>query len=88
MAEGLPDYVLDANAVLKDTNVTWRHGQPPDYSKTRVVWSESELSNLLSISQYHPQKNYRNLGLAGLTSTRSTKQPKKPTTPRALSPIS
>ena len=42
MADGLPDYVLDHNAVLKDTNVAWRHGQPPDYSKTRAVWAESK----------------------------------------------
>jgi hypothetical protein len=39
---GLPDYVLDADAVLKDTNVNWRHGRAPDYSKTRKVWSESK----------------------------------------------
>jgi hypothetical protein len=40
-APGLPDYVLDADAVLKDTNVNWRHGRAPDYSKTRKIWSES-----------------------------------------------
>lgn len=39
--DGLPDYVLDANAVTKDEGVKWRHGQPPDYTKTRLVWSES-----------------------------------------------
>ncbi|KAJ5261144.1 hypothetical protein N7478_011739 [Penicillium angulare] len=30
----LPDYVLDPNAVLKDENSSWRHGAPPDYTKT------------------------------------------------------
>jgi hypothetical protein len=40
-APGLPDYVLDADAVLKDTDVNWRHGRAPDYSKTRKIWSES-----------------------------------------------
>lgn len=43
-APGLPDYVLDADAVLKDTNVAWRHGRAPDYSKTRKIWSESKQS--------------------------------------------
>jgi len=39
---GLPDYVLDEDAVLKDTDVNWRHGRAPDYSKTRKVWAESK----------------------------------------------
>ncbi|KAK0645803.1 hypothetical protein B0T16DRAFT_146940 [Cercophora newfieldiana] len=42
---GLPDYVLDANAVTKDEGVNWRHGQPPDYTKTRLVWSETKKAN-------------------------------------------
>lgn len=33
----LPDYVLDANAVMKD-EAKWRHGKAPDYTKTRQVW--------------------------------------------------
>ncbi|KAK8011329.1 hypothetical protein PG990_010294 [Apiospora arundinis] len=41
MAE-LPDYMTDPNAVLKDTNAEWRHGQPPDYSKTRRVFEQSK----------------------------------------------
>jgi hypothetical protein len=47
-APGLPDYVLDEDAVLKDTNVNWRHGRAPDYSKTRKIFSESK--NTLSTS--------------------------------------
>lgn len=40
MAPGLPDYVLDPNAVLKDT-AAWRYGRAPDYSNTRRVFEES-----------------------------------------------
>lgn len=39
----LPDYVLDADAVLKDANVSWRHGRAPDYTRTRQIWADSEL---------------------------------------------
>ncbi|KAK4123114.1 hypothetical protein N657DRAFT_634316 [Parathielavia appendiculata] len=42
---GLPDYVLDADAVLKDIDVNWRHGRAPDYSKTRKIWSETKRSS-------------------------------------------
>jgi len=41
-APGLPDYVLDPNAVLKDNEAKWRYGRAPDYSKTRQVYSESK----------------------------------------------
>lgn len=41
-APALPDYVLDEDAVLKDTNVNWRHGRAPDYSKTRKIFAESK----------------------------------------------
>lgn len=37
----LPDYLTDPDAVLKDTEVNWRYGRAPDYSKTRTVFSES-----------------------------------------------
>lgn len=37
----LPDYVLDANAVMKD-EANWRHGRAPDYTKTRQVWADSK----------------------------------------------
>ncbi len=37
----LPDYVTDANAVMKDDTAKWRHGKAPDYTKTRQVWAES-----------------------------------------------
>lgn len=36
----LPDYLLDPNAVLKDT-ANWRYGKAPDYSNTRKVFNES-----------------------------------------------
>lgn len=38
----LPDYLTDPNAVLGDTEANWRYGTPPDYSKTRKVYEESE----------------------------------------------
>ncbi|GLA02281.1 hypothetical protein AnigIFM60653_001684 [Aspergillus niger] len=41
-AAGLPDYVLDPNAVLNDTDAAWRHGGPPDYSKTRAYYEETK----------------------------------------------
>jgi hypothetical protein len=40
-ADALPDYVLDPNAVLNDKDAAWRHGGPPDYSKTREFYEES-----------------------------------------------
>jgi hypothetical protein len=40
-APGLPDYLLDPNAVLKDSSVNWRYGRAPDYSNTRKVYNES-----------------------------------------------
>ncbi|KAL1304713.1 hypothetical protein AAFC00_003661 [Neodothiora populina] len=42
---GLPDYLANPNAVLGDTEAQWRYGRPPDYSKTRAVWSQSKKSN-------------------------------------------
>ncbi|KAK1146786.1 hypothetical protein N8T08_002547 [Aspergillus melleus] len=41
MTEGLPDYVLDPNAVLKDTDAAWRYGRVPDYSKTRAFYEQT-----------------------------------------------
>ena len=40
-APPVPDYMLDPDAIVKD-DVTWRYGQPPDYSKTRRIYRESE----------------------------------------------
>jgi hypothetical protein len=40
-APALPDYVLDANAVLNDKDAAWRYGQPPNYSKTREYYEQS-----------------------------------------------
>ncbi|KAK6078837.1 pathogen-related protein [Seiridium cupressi] len=42
MATGLPDYVLDDNAVMKDDNAKWRYGKAPDYTKTRQIWRDSK----------------------------------------------
>ncbi|KAK4448847.1 hypothetical protein QBC34DRAFT_100336 [Podospora aff. communis PSN243] len=42
---GLPDYVLDHNAVTKDEGVNWRHGRAPDYTNTRKVWAETKKAN-------------------------------------------
>lgn len=41
-APASPDYVTNPDAVLSDRGVEWRYGKPPDYSKTRVFWEESE----------------------------------------------
>ncbi|PYH98133.1 hypothetical protein BO71DRAFT_316986 [Aspergillus ellipticus CBS 707.79] len=41
-AAALPDYVLDPNAVLGDKEAAWRHGAPPDYSKTRSFYAETK----------------------------------------------
>ncbi|KAH1493697.1 hypothetical protein KXX16_005766 [Aspergillus fumigatus] len=41
-ADALPDYVLDPNAVLNDKAAAWRHGAPPDYSKTRAFYEETK----------------------------------------------
>ena len=38
---GLPDYLCDPNAVLKDHDAKWRYGRAPDYSNTRKVYEES-----------------------------------------------
>lgn len=46
----LPDYVLDADAVLKDESVSWRHGRAPDYSKTRTFWSNCKHLILILLS--------------------------------------
>ncbi|CAG8981164.1 hypothetical protein HYALB_00005879 [Hymenoscyphus albidus] len=43
----LPDYVLDPNAVLKDT-ANWRYGQPPDYTNTRRVFAQSKTQTHIS----------------------------------------
>ena len=40
-AQALPDYVRDADAVLKDTEAAWRHGRVPNYSKTREFYEQS-----------------------------------------------
>lgn len=39
--QGLPDYVLDPNAVLGDTNAAWRYGRPPSYKKTREYYEQT-----------------------------------------------
>ncbi|KAI0439653.1 hypothetical protein F4803DRAFT_530375 [Xylaria telfairii] len=38
----LPDYMTDANAVLKDADAKWRYNRPPDYNKTRKYYSETK----------------------------------------------
>ncbi|KAL2816647.1 hypothetical protein BDW59DRAFT_136676 [Aspergillus cavernicola] len=40
--EGLPDYVLDPNAVLGDTDAAWRYGRPPSYTKTREYYEKTK----------------------------------------------
>lgn len=43
-APAVPDYLASPNAVFDDKDAQWRYGHPPDYSKTRAVWEQSELS--------------------------------------------
>jgi hypothetical protein len=38
----LPDYVLDANATLKDESASWRYGRATHYSNTRSVYEKSK----------------------------------------------
>ncbi|KAJ7079735.1 hypothetical protein B0H15DRAFT_494235 [Mycena belliarum] len=38
---GLPDYVLDPNAVLKD-RAKWRHRRVPDYTRTRADYERTK----------------------------------------------
>jgi hypothetical protein len=45
-APGLPDYMTDPDAVLKDTTATWRAGGPPDYSTTRKFYAQSKPFNV------------------------------------------
>ena len=40
----LPDYVLDPDAVLKDTDAEWRYKRVPNYSKTRTFFEEGTYS--------------------------------------------
>ncbi|KAH8591950.1 hypothetical protein B0O99DRAFT_597574 [Bisporella sp. PMI_857] len=42
---GLPDYLLDPNAVLRDDSASWRHGKAPDYTNTRKVFDETKTKN-------------------------------------------
>ncbi|CZT00372.1 uncharacterized protein RAG0_08420 [Rhynchosporium agropyri] len=39
---GLPDYLLDPDATLKDSTSKWRYGRAPDYSNTRKVYEQSK----------------------------------------------
>ena len=39
----LPDYVTNADAVMKD-EAKWRHGRAPDYTKTRQVWRDCKFN--------------------------------------------
>ncbi|KAK6598462.1 hypothetical protein H4I95_09072 [Botrytis cinerea] len=41
-ATGLPDYLLDPNAVMKDVDAKWRYNQPPDYTNTRRFWAQTK----------------------------------------------
>ncbi|KAJ7486197.1 hypothetical protein B0H11DRAFT_2157332 [Mycena galericulata] len=43
-APALPDYVLDPNAVLKDS-AKWRHKKVPDYAKTRADYERTKTMN-------------------------------------------
>ncbi len=55
-APGLPDYMTDPDAVLRDLECEWRYGRPPDYSKTRQAFEESNY-----ISTPYRTREHRNL---------------------------
>ena len=39
MSGELPDYLLNMNAVLNDTNCQWLKGKAPDYSKVNQLYA-------------------------------------------------
>ncbi|KAK2812246.1 hypothetical protein FQN50_001604 [Emmonsiellopsis sp. PD_5] len=41
----IPDYMLDPDATLKDSEAQWRYNRPPDYSKTRKFFAETKHYN-------------------------------------------
>jgi hypothetical protein len=47
MSDGLPDYLLDYGAVLKDTNVKWRNGRAPDYKRMHADYEASASQTVL-----------------------------------------
>ena len=47
-SNALPDYVLDPNAVLKDS-AEWRHKRVPNYDATRADYIRSRLPVFLRI---------------------------------------
>lgn len=54
----IPDYLASPNAVLGDTDVKWRYGRAPDYSKTRKVWAECKLCSPFIEQFCFPSSNY------------------------------
>jgi len=68
-APAIPDYLATPNAVFSDEGVQWRYGKPPDYSKTRKVWEESELPVVCSrkgiaATQFaHPVPMHRSIAM-------------------------
>jgi hypothetical protein len=56
-APGLPDYLIDPNAVLKDNSATWRYGRAPDYSNTRNVYEQSKSSQFIMRLWKSPYKS-------------------------------
>lgn len=38
----LPDFMTSPDATLGDKEAVWRYGKPPDYSRTREEWAQSE----------------------------------------------
>lgn len=38
----LPDFMIDPNAVLNDTEHDWRYNRVPDYSKANAAFDEGK----------------------------------------------
>lgn len=60
----LPDYLVDQDAVLKDSGAKWRYGKAPDYSKTRKVFGECKSLVTLSLLTILPPTRSKKGGVS------------------------
>lgn len=49
----LPDFMTDPNAVLKDTDCSWRYNRIPDYNKVNATYLEGKKINMYTPSCTH-----------------------------------
>ena len=77
-ADGVPDILLNPNAVLNDS-ARWRHGSTPDYSKANANyaaqkskdWEKGSLEDMVSnlVKNWEKEASYK--VLLGAVSTKS-----------------